>query len=190
MPNLRRTTILALCIFFTVLGLSQSAEWKEYVYAKEGFAISAPLEPWIHPRYLDGGKGEGLIGHSYLFPLTSQEQEGSAYEFLLAVNLRRDTDQRTPEQVLNDAKTQYASYFGTSFKLASPATVIYEKPISLGKYPGIEFEMQHENIRCFGRFYVVDRRAYSLTVRTQTQLPFREEMQRWYRSFRLIETMK
>jgi hypothetical protein len=120
--------------------------------------------------------------------ITRQQQEGSGYNFLLEVTLRRDSDQRTPEQVLNDAKNHYASYFGTSFKLASPARVIYEKRISLGKYPGIEFQMQHENIRCVGRFYVIDRRAYSLTV--GTGLPFPDEMQRWYRSFRLIEATK
>ena len=187
MPRSRRTALFAFCIFFTVLGLSQSPEWRTYVYAKDGFAISAPLKPWIIPHYLDGGKGEGLVGHSYLFPLTREQQDGSAYRFLLEVSLRRDSDQRTPEQVLNDAKNLYASYLGTSFKLASPATVIYEKPISSGKYPGIEFEMQHESFRYLGRFYVVDRRAYSLTVGTHTQLPFPEEMQRWYRSFRLIE---
>lgn len=168
----------------------QSTEWNEYVYAEDGFAVSAPLEPHIHPRYLDGGKGEGLVGHSYFFPLTREQQAGSAYRFLLEVSRLRDSDQRTPEQVLNDAKNLYASYLGTSFKLASPATVIYEKPISLGKYPGIEFEMQHESFRYLGRFYVVGRRAYSLTVDTYIQSPFPEEMQRWYRSFRLIEANK
>jgi hypothetical protein len=188
MPKSRSTALFTFCICFTVLGLSQSTEWKEYVYAEDGFAISAPLAPFIHPDYLDGGKGEGLLGHSYFFPLTRQQQEASGYNFLLEVTLRRDGDQRTPEQVLNDAKNHYASYFGTSFKLASPARVIYEKPISLGKYPGIEFQMQHENIRCVGRFYVIDRRAYSLTV--GTGLPFPDEMQRWYRSFRLIEATK
>ena len=190
MPKSRNTALFTFCICFTVLGLSQSTEWKEYVYAEDGFAISAPLRPSIVPHYLDGGKGEGLVGHSYFFPLTRQQQEGGAYNFLLEVSLRRDNDQRTPEQVLHDAKNNYASYFGTSYKLASPATVIYEKPISLGKYPGIEFEMQHENVRRVGLFYVIDRRAYSFTVDTQTQLPFPEEMQRWYRSFRLIEATK
>jgi hypothetical protein len=116
-----------------------------------------------------------------------QEQNGSAYRFLLAATRRRDIDQRTPEQVLKEAKDIYASYLGTSLKYATPATVIYEKPISIEKYPGIEFEMQHDNLRYLGRFYVVDRRVYSLTVGTQTQVPFPEEMQRWYNSFRLIE---
>jgi len=190
MPKSRKTALFAFCIFSAVLGLSQSTEWKEYVYAEEGFAISAPLKPWIRPHYLDGGKGEGIVGHSYLFPLTKQEEDGSAYRFLLEVSYARDNDKRTPEQVLNDAKNLYASYFGTSFKLASPATVIDEKPISIGKYPGIEFEMQHDNIRCLGRFYVVDRKRYSLTVGRQTHSPFPEEMQRWYNSFHLIEAQK
>jgi len=187
MPKSRRTGLFAFCIFFTVLGLSQqSPEWKEYAYADDGFAISAPLEPHTSPHYIDGGRGEGLLGHSYFFSLPRQMKNGT-YRFLLEAISRREIDQRTPEQVLEKAKDIYASYLGTSFKYATPATVIFEKPISIGKYPGIEFEMQHDNLRYLGRFYVVDRRVYSLTVGTQTQVPFPEEMQRWYNSFRLIE---
>lgn len=112
---------------------------------------------------------------------------GARTDFFFEATRRREIDQRTSEQVLEKAKDIYASYLGTSFKYATPATVIFEKPISIGKYPGIEFEMQHDNLRYLGRFYAVDRRVYSLTVGTQTQVPFPEEMQRWYNSFRLIE---
>jgi hypothetical protein len=181
MPKSRRTALFAFCIFFTALGLSQqSTEWKEYAYAEEGFAISAPVEPWIQPHYLDGGRGEGLVGHSYHFHSTR-------HSFNFDATRRRDIDQRTPEQVLKEAKEFYASYLGTSFKYATPAPVIYEKPISIGRYPGIEFEMQHDSFRYMGRFYVVDRMAYFLTVGTHIQVPFPKEMQRWYNSFRLIE---
>jgi hypothetical protein len=187
MRKFRRTTLLASCILVAILVFSQDTQWKEYVYAEDGFAISAPLEPRTYSNYRYGEKGEGIVGHSYLFPLTIQERDGSGYEFLLKVSLRQDSDLRTPEQLLNDAKNLYASYLGTSYKLASPATVVYEKPISLGKYPGLELEMQHECCRYLGRFYVVDRKTYSLTVGTYTQRPFPEEMQRWHNSFHLIE---
>jgi hypothetical protein len=190
MPKSRRTALLAFCIFFTALGLSQqSTEWKEYPYAEDGFAISAPLEPHISPDYIDGGRGEGLLGHSYFFALPRQVKDGT-YSFLLEARRRRDIDQRTPEQVLKDAKNFYVSYFGLSSKLTTPATVIYEKPISLGKYPGIEFEVQHENIRLLAHLYVVDRKMYSLTVQTDFRVRFPEEMQRWYNSFRFIEAAK
>ena len=59
MPKSGKTALFAFCISLTVLGLSQqSTEWKEYVYAEEGFAISAPVEPKIWPAYLDGGRRE------------------------------------------------------------------------------------------------------------------------------------
>src|SRR4051794_6652699 len=103
MLQLRKTALFASCIFFTVLGLSQTSEWQEYVYAEDGFAISAPLKPW---GIDDTRQPENtLVGHSYLFPLTREEQKGSAYRFRLEATRRRDIDHRTPEQLLKEAKT-------------------------------------------------------------------------------------
>jgi hypothetical protein len=41
-----------------------------------------------------------------------------------------------------------------------------------------------------GRFYVVDRKVYSLAVAVPKGMPFPTAMQRWYESFRLLRPQK
>jgi hypothetical protein len=49
------------------LAFCQAGEWKEYVYAEDGFAISSPVEPRMEKRTMKPIGGE-VEAHFYYFP--------------------------------------------------------------------------------------------------------------------------
>ena len=169
MTNYRKATLFTICTFFAVMAFCQTSEWKEYVYAEDGFAISSPVEPHIEKRTLKPVAGE-VEAHFYFTPLP-----GSQMVVMYAP--LHPSDKRTTEQALNDAKAGIA---------LSGARLISEKTISIGKYPGIELEAEDAQYLQRGRFYAVERRMYTLAVSWPKDKPIPAEAQRWYDSFRIV----
>ncbi len=151
------------------MAFCQASEWKEYVYAEDGFAISSPAKPQIQKRTMKPAAGEVEV-HFYLIPLQNSKM-------VVMYAPLHPNDKRTPEQALNDAKKGIG---------LSGATLISEKTISIGKYPGIELESEDAQYRERGRFYAVDRRMYTLAVSWPKDKPFPAEAQGWYDSFRVV----
>jgi len=108
--------------------------------------------------------------HFYFIPLQNSQMVVMYAPF-------HPNDKRTPEQALNDAKK--------GITLAG-ATLVSEKAISIGKYPGIELEAEDAQSRQRGRFYAVERKMYTLAVSWPKDKPFPAEAQRWYDSFRVV----
>jgi hypothetical protein len=173
MTKYRKSTLFAICTFFAVMAFCQAGEWKEYVYAEDSFAISSPLEPRIEKRTMKPVAGE-VEAHFYFIPLQNSQM-------VVMYAPLHPNDKRTPEQALNDAKKGIT---------LSGATLISEKTISIGKYPGIELEAEDAQSRQRGRFYAVERKMYTLAVSWPKDKPFPAEAQRWYDSFRLVSAGK
>lgn len=169
MTQYQKAAVFAAGMLFTVVAFCQTTEWKEYVYAEDGFAVSSPLEPRIVKRTMNPVAGE-VEAHFYFIPLQNSQM-------VVMYAPLHPNDKRTPEQALSDAKK------GISL---SGATLISEKTISLGKYPGVELESEDPQNRQRGRFYAVERKMYTLAVSWPKDKPFPAESQRWYDSFRVV----
>lgn len=165
----RKSILFAACIFGAVVAFCQASERKEYVYSDDGFAISAAAEPRIEKRTMKPVAGE-VEAHFYFFPVKDAQM------VVMYAPLHPD-DKRTPEQGLNDAKKGIT---------LSGATLVSEKAISIGKYPGIELEAEDAQYHQRGRFYAVERKMYTLAVAWPKDKPFPPEAQRWYDSFRVV----
>ena len=160
-------------IICAVAALSQPAAWKEFVYTNDGFAISAPSEPTLQKRIMKPVAGE-VEAHIYVVPLKDAQ-------LMLMYAPFHPNDKRTPEEALKAAKDGVA---------LSGAKVVYEKKISLGDYPGIEIETEDAEYHQRGRFYVIDRKVYTLAVAAPKDAPFPTAMSRWYDSFRILHEGK
>ena len=88
MTQYRRAVVFAASTFCAIVAFCQAGEWKEYVYAEDGFAISSPVEPRIEKRTMKliGGEVEahfyyfpapGLIMAVMLCPAASERQAGT-----------------------------------------------------------------------------------------------------------------
>lgn len=174
MPSVRKAAVFAFFLCCVVLVFSQNGEWKEYVYAEDGFAISSPREPAVQKSTVPVKMGEVEV-HLYNIPLEK-------YQVVILYSPFHPNDKRTAEQALNDGKQPL---------LQSGAKLISEKPVSLGKYPGLEVEAENARYRQHGRFYVVERKMYAIIASTSQGKAFpAEELQRWFDSFRLVEPKK
>jgi hypothetical protein len=125
MRKVLRAGSFAFCIFLAITVFPQTSEWKEYVYADDGFAIVWPSQPVIQKRIMKSKAGD-VEAHLYHVPLEN-------YQLLFMCAPLHPNDQRTPKQALEDAKK------GPNL---TGAKLISEKSISLGRYPGIEIETE------------------------------------------------
>jgi hypothetical protein len=173
MAKYRRAVLFATFTFCAIVAFCQAGEWKEYVYAEDGFAISSPAEPRMEKRTMKPIGGE-VEAHFYYFPAP-----GLIMAVMYAPLL--PNDKRAPEEALKGAKK------GLDL---SGATVLSEKAISLGKYPGTELEVEDSQYRQRGRFYAVERKVYTLVASWPKDKPLPAEAQRWYDSFRLVSAGK
>jgi hypothetical protein len=180
MRKVLRTVSFAFCVFVTVAVFSKSGEWKEYVYAEDGFAISAPKKPDFNssgPKdFPEAGKEIAktfTTVHTYMVSLNTDSGLVVMYYLLSPKN------KRTPEQVLAEQK-----------KVFDDISIVSEKSITLGKYPGIEIEIERRDSHEKRRIYAVGRQVYVLAGLTRADKALPEDLQRWYDSFRLVGAQK
>jgi len=173
MAKYRRAVLFATCTFCVVVAFCQAGDWKEYVYAEDGFAISSSVEPRVEKRTMKPIGGE-VEAHFYYF-----SSSGLIMALMYAPLL--PNDKRAPEEALKGAKKSLDM---------SGATVLSEKAISLGQYPGTELEVEDSQYRQRGRFYAVERKVYTLVASWPKDKPLPAEAQRWYDSFRLVSARK
>ena len=169
----KRFVLPVLCASFFALALSQVHDWKEYVYETDGFAISSPMAPALEKVTMQPVAGE-VEAHLYYIPLQNCRL------VVMYAPLHPD-DKRAPEQALQDSKKGIA---------LSGAKLLSQKSISLGNYPGIELETDNGQHHQLGRFYAIDRRMYTLAADVPSGKEFPPEVERWYKSFRMVSATK
>jgi len=173
MTKRAKVTVFIAGMLCAVVVFSQPAQWKEYVYAADGFAISAPSQPMLQKQTMKPAAGE-VEAHFYVVPLQNAQ-------LMLMYAPLHPNDKRTAEQALAETKNGIT---------LSGAKLIFEKKISLGDYPGIELESEDGQYHQRGRFYVIDRKIYTLAVAAPKGTPFPTAMSRWYESFRILREGK
>jgi hypothetical protein len=177
---MRRLLAVAVCSLpaWPLAAAGQERAWKEYVYADDHFAISAPAEPKRETQRI---RVVGGSSTAHIYSVTADDKGA----FMVFVYLRNRADRRTERQVREDAGT--GAVQSVKGKLTAKSEVL------LGRYRGslIELESQIPEIarkshRVRNQYYVVGRRLYQIMAIAPAGEPFPAESDRWFKSFRLI----
>ena len=159
-----------LLIFAGVLAFCQNSEWKEYTYAADNFAVTAPAKPESQNQAIDTAVGQ-VQAHNYFINL------GDNAGVLISVTDFGKDKAISPRQALQGAKN--GSLKSINGKLIS------EKEISLQNYAGLEFEMEAAAYRAWARYYIVEGKLVAMMSVAPQGKPFASETGRLFESLRL-----
>jgi hypothetical protein len=168
---LLRRSILAVTLlaFAAALG-AQTPEWKSYSYPADGFRATFPSEPTLQKKMVPTDKGSFEL-RAYL------TQDGDAALFVGVCDYGSAISDRTPDQVLDGA--QAGAISNVSGHLVSG------KKITLGTYPGREFEADNNTMHFSARIYLVGTTLYQTLAATPLGKPYASTT-RFLDSFQLI----
>jgi hypothetical protein len=121
----------------------QSGQWKEYVYRRDGFAITTPSKPKFQQRV-------GSDDHWYIIG-----PAGEASHFTLTVS--------SPPRTFSKEEMESAKkYFQELVKdILVPDSF---KEISLSGYPGFQYELRFRQTSRIFRAYMISGRYFLLSV--------------------------
>jgi hypothetical protein len=167
---LRRST-LAVALFSIVAALGAHAQqWQVYNYPADGFSASYPSEPQFSKRDVPTEKGSFEL-RAYMV------QDGQAALFVGVCDYGSAISDRTPDQVLDGA--QQGAIDNVS------AHLIRGKTITLGVYPGREFEAENDSMHFYARIYLVGTTLYQTLTASPLSTPYAGATRFLY-SFQLI----
>ena len=148
-PCLRVLLVLALVVSGAACKHTPAVEpgWKEYSYADDGFALSAPSQPTLEKQQQPTVSGN-IEMRQYSVDLTSDVQ------VVMSVSDFPNANHAAPKDVLEGAVN--GSIQNTK------ATKTSEKDIQLQQVPGIEFEAATGGYRLLGRYYWKNNRLFAL----------------------------
>ena len=118
--------IALLCTAFAFQGNG----WKEYAYPQDGFSVSAPVTPKMEREKAQSAVGGNVELHYY--GITLADNSG----FMVVVSPLLPNDQRSPQQVLADAKQGAVDSVN--------GKPIAESPVSLDNKPGIAVSVESQ----------------------------------------------
>ncbi|MGB7546829.1 MAG: hypothetical protein WBM14_03695 [Terracidiphilus sp.] len=156
-PLLRRFNVtVALLLFVAALGAQTpgpqtpaAPEWKTYTYPADGFSVSSPSAPEAQKRNVPTDAGS--------FELRSYVVEvGQTALFVGVCDYGSAVANRDPDTVLQGAKNGAVS--NVSGHLVS------EKKVTLGVYPGLEFEADNDTMHFSARIYLVGTTLYQTLI--------------------------
>jgi hypothetical protein len=166
-PSAMLLTLLACA----VLAASAQRDWKEYVYAGDGFAISAPLQPAFAKETKDTGIGP-VEAHNYTMDLGNETSVG--------INV---TDFKIGQGI--DAKLILeATKAGIAGSLNGK--IVSEKEVSLGSAPGIQFDLETDANHMRFRYFFIEGKLFALISAAPRAKSFAPETDRIFNSFRLV----
>ncbi|MGO9777326.1 MAG: hypothetical protein ACLQGT_09420 [Terracidiphilus sp.] len=148
--------------------------WKTYSYPAEGFSASFPGEPQFSKRDVPTDKGSFEL-RAYLV------EEGQAALFVGVCDYGTAISDRTPDQVLDGA--QQGAIDNVKGHLVSG------KKITLGVYPGREFEAESDTMHFSARIYLVGTTLYQTLIAASIAQPY-AGVTRFLDSFQLIARVK
>lgn len=144
--------------------------WKTYSYPADGFSASFAFEPAEQKKNVPTDAGTFEL-RSYI------AQEGEAAMFVGICDYGAAVSGRVPATVLQGAKNGALS--NTNSHLLS------EKSITLGIYPGIEFEAENDTMHFTARVYLVGATLYQTLTAAPLGKPYAGAA-RFLDSFQLI----
>jgi hypothetical protein len=148
--------------------------WKEYEYANDGFALSAPSEPLLEKKPVDTAVGH-VEAHLYKIRLSGDTG------IMVNVSDYGNRTKLSPE-VLQKMKDAAATLV--------KGKIVSEKTISLDNNPGIEFElMGSEGYHSRSRYYIIGNKLIALASFAGEGKPLPPDTTRMLDSLRLLKPM-
>jgi hypothetical protein len=152
---------LAVCA--TLLSLAaalgaQTQAWKTYSYPADGFSSTFPSEPAMQKKDVPTQKGSFEL-RAYLV------QDGDGAVFVGVCDYGSAIADRTPDEVLDGA--QQGAIDNVS------AHLLTGKKITLGAYPGREFEAENDSMHFYARIYLVGTTLYQTLATSPLGKPYR-----------------
>jgi hypothetical protein len=150
------TFAVALLSLAAALG-AQAPQWKTYSYPADGFSASFPGEPTLQKKDVPTEKGNFEL-RAYLV------EDGQAAVFVGVCDYGTAISDRTPDQVLDGA--QQGAIDNVS------AHLLRGKTITLGAYPGREFEAENDTMHFYARVYLVGTTLYQTLTAAPLGSPY------------------
>ena len=166
----RQLAVFAVVLCFASMLGAQAPEWKSYSYPADGFSASYPSVPELSKRNVPTDAGSFEL-RAYL------AQDGEAALFVGVCDYGSAVTGRNPDTVLQGAKTGAVSNVN--------GHLISEKKITLGTYPGIEFEAENDTMHFTARIYLVGTTLYQTLIAAPLGKPYAGTT-RFLDSFQLI----
>lgn len=166
----RRLGVFAVVLCFAAALGAQTTEWKTYSYPADGFRASYPSEPQFSKRDVPTDKGSFEL-RAYLV------QDGEAALFVGVCDYGSAIADRNSDTVLDGA--QKGAIDNVSGHLISG------KKITLGTYPGKEFEAENDTMHFYARIYLVGTTLYQTLIAAPLGKPYASAT-RFLDSFQLI----
>jgi hypothetical protein len=139
----------AAVLCFAAAAGAQTTDWKSYSYPADGFQASYPSAPEISKKDIPTEAGS--------FELRTYTAEvGSAALFIGVCDYGPKTSGRDPKELLQGVKN--GALQNSSSHLTS------EKAITLGNYPGVEFQAVSDVAQYTVRIYLVGSILYQILV--------------------------
>ena len=145
--------------------------WKQYPYPSDGFAVSSPLQPTFSSQLKQTDAGNVEI-HTYAIQL------GNNGVVMISSSEVRGLDKESAKARLQMAKAGALK--------AGNATLTTEKEITLGGYPGLQYEATAQNLHVRARMYIVKDKLYQLMEISPLATSFPAEAERISSSFKLL----
>lgn len=173
---LMRKRLTGIFVYFLAAGtllaapLLQAPNWQDYSYADDGFSLSAPSKPAFTQQSRETASGTVQI-HNYSVQLDS---DGG-----VMISSANFPPMDVPAKDLLQG--------GKNGALQSVhATLVSEKEITLGGYPGLEFEAKSDAFHVRARMYMVKTRLVTILVIAPAGVPYPADSSRILDSIKLI----
>ena len=159
-----------LLVFAGLVAFGQNSDWKEYTYAADSFAVTAPAKPESQNQSVDTAVGQ-MQAHNYLISLSDNTG------VVISVTDFGKDKTISPRQALQGAKD--GSLKSINGKLIS------EKEISLQNFTGLEFELETAAYHARARMYIVETKLVAMMSVAPLGKPFASQTGRLFESLRL-----
>ena len=172
-PRVMARAVVLIGLLAAVQLQAQTAQsaWKSYPYPADGFSISAPSQPSYSSQTKATDAGNVNI-HTYQVPL------GESGVVMISSSEVNGLDKDSPKARLQMAKAGALK--------AGNATLTTEKEITLGGYPGLQYEATAANLHVRARMYIVKNRLFQLLEISPLTTPFPTDAERISTSFKIL----
>lgn len=175
MLDMRKTLELRFAVCVALLSIAfalnaRAQDWKSYSYPADGFSASYPSEPELQKRDVPTDAGSFQL-RSYI------AQVAPVALFIGVCDYGTQAAGKDSNTMLQGAKNGALSN--------SNSHLVSEKKITLGIYPGVEFEAESDAAHFSARIYVVGSTLYQTLVVSPIGKPY-EGTVRFLDSFQLI----
>lgn len=171
--KMRLARLFCLIALISAAFAFESNGWKEFAYPQDGFSVSAPVTPKMEREKTQAAVGGNVELHYYGITLAGNSG------FMVVVSPLLPNDQRSPQQVLADAKQ--GAVDSVNGKLIS------ESPVSFENNPGLQVEFETGDHHSRNRYFVVGRKLYQLAALAPQGKPIPADTDRFFSSFHLIK---